>query len=59
MILSGSTPVSITLVTDTEAILESQIVHTAATLTLAINFGTQGQLCRKMVQDITIYYYKC
>ncbi len=42
MILSGSTPASITLANDTEAILESQIVHTAPTLTLTINFGTQG-----------------
>ncbi len=41
MILSG-TPASITLVTDTEAILENQIIHTASTLTLTINFGTQG-----------------
>jgi hypothetical protein len=59
--LSGTTPVTAesVLTTNTETIVEGQIEHTTATFTLSIDFGTQGETCRKMVQDISIFYEKC
>lgn len=57
MILDGSTPVSVTktLASNTEEIIEATIDHNTAGFLLTIQFGTQGDLCRKMLQDITIY----
>lgn len=35
------------------------IGHTGATLNVEVIFGTQGQTCKKIVQDLTIYVLKC
>ena len=61
MTLSGDVPgvVEQNLTANTESILQGEVVHTASTLTLTIVFGVASQNCRKMVQDITLYWKKC
>lgn len=59
--MSGDTPTVVTtpLSTGTETIIEGQVLHTAATFDLTIQFGTASESCRKIVQDISIYYERC
>jgi hypothetical protein len=44
---------------NTETIIEDDFAHTGSTFELTIAFGIHGQGCRKMVQDISIYYERC
>jgi len=61
MTLSGSTPTVVpqTLSTNTTTIIEGEVVHNTATFTLTFDFGTQGETCRKQIQDISIYFERC
>jgi hypothetical protein len=61
MTLSGSPNVVVTqpLVKDTDTVLEGQVVHDTATFTLTIEFGTNPEGCRRVLQDISIYFEKC
>jgi hypothetical protein len=65
MTLSGGTgttaaTVTVTLATDTETIVEGEVLHTDPTaFTVTLAFGTQGETCRKIVQDLAIYYEEC
>ena len=61
MTLSGDTSVTVNsvLTTNTESILEGQVVHNDAAFTLTIDFGTQGETCRKSIQDISVFFEKC
>ncbi len=49
MTLSGDTSVTVNsvLTTNTETILEGEVIHNSATFTLTIDFGTQGETCLK------------
>ncbi len=56
----GGTPItSLTLVQSTPSILEGEATHTGATVTLKFQFGTASQNCRKIIQDISVYFEKC
>ena len=61
MTLSGSpnTVVTQALAKDADTVLEGQVVHNTATFTLTIEFGTNPEGCRRVLQDISIYYEKC
>ena len=61
MTLSGPTNTVVTqsLSPNVETIVEGQVVHTTSTFILTVQFGTQGQSCRKILQDVAIYYEKC
>ena len=54
------TATSKTLTSNTEDIIETYAGHSSNTnLTIQIQFGTQGQMCRKIVQGISIYFERC
>jgi hypothetical protein len=61
MTLSGSPNqvANLTLAPNIDTVLEGQIAHSTATFTVTIAFGTHGQPCRRILQDISIYYEKC
>lgn len=48
-----------TLTDGVETVLEGTHLHTNVKLTVGFLFGTVNQNCRKMIQDVTIYYEKC
>lgn len=57
--LEADTPQVFAVPSEAEFVIEASITHNTNTFTLKFGFGTQGQDCRKMIQDITIYYEKC
>ncbi len=59
--LSGntSTVVNKTLTELTETIIEGEVIHNSQSFTLTLEFGTQSETCRKIVQDISLYFEKC
>lgn len=61
MTLEGSTPTIVTqaLTTNTQTIVEGEVVHNTGPFTLVLEFGTQGETCRKQIQDISVYFEKC
>lgn len=61
MTLTGPTDtiVNNTLTSNTESIIEGEVLHTASTFTMMIEFGTQSETCRKIIQDISLFYEKC
>jgi hypothetical protein len=61
MALSGTSNavVNPSLTTNLETIVEAEVVHSASTFSVAIQFGTQGQTCRRLLQDFSIFYEKC
>lgn len=61
MTLSGDIPTAVnnTLTPSIEQVIEGSIVHSLPAFTLTFSFGTQGENCRKIVQDISVYYEKC
>jgi hypothetical protein len=61
MTLSGTSNVVVnpSLTTNLETIVEAEVVHSASTFSVMIQFGTQGQTCRRLLQDFSIFYEKC
>jgi hypothetical protein len=61
MTLSGSPNVVVTqaLTKDADTVLEGQVAHNTAAFTLTIAFGTNPQGCRRVLQDISIYFERC
>ena len=61
MTLSGSPNVVVTqaLTKDADTVLEGQVAHNTAAFTLTIAFGTNPQGCRRILQDISIYFERC
>lgn len=61
MTLSGPVPTTIvnTLSSLTQSIIEGEVVHNTSTLTITFKFGTQTEMCRKQIQDISLYSEKC
>jgi len=61
MTLSGDLPTAVTksLTQSAEEIIEGEVVHSLPAFTLTFAFGTQGENCRKIIQDISVYYEKC
>jgi len=61
MTLQGPTPyiVTQTLSTNSQTIIEGEVVHNTGPFTLVFEFGTQGETCRKQIQDISVYFEKC
>ncbi len=39
-----------------ESILEGSVLHTGSTFALTLEYGLQTEPCRKMVQDIAVYF---
>lgn len=42
-----------------EEVIEAQMIHSTNDLTLIFSFGTLTETCRKMLQDISVFYYQC
>jgi hypothetical protein len=61
MTLSGTSNaiVNASLTTNLEKIVEAEVFHSASTFSVTIQFGTQGQTCRRLLQDFSIFYEKC
>jgi hypothetical protein len=61
MTLSTPTPtiIPLPLVAGQENIIEGQAVHETPTLTVTFEFGTQAENCRKIIQDVSVYFEKC
>jgi hypothetical protein len=61
MTLSGTSNVVVnpSLATNVETIVEAEVVHRASTFSVTIQFGTQDQTCRRLLQDFSIFYEKC
>jgi hypothetical protein len=61
MTFSGpsNTVVTQSLSPNAETIVEGQVVHSTSAFILKIQFGTQGQNCRKILQDVSIFYENC
>ena len=59
--ISGDIPtvVTKTLAQSAEEVIEGEVVHSLPAYTLTFAFGTQGENCRKIIQDISVYYEKC
>jgi hypothetical protein len=57
MTLVGTSTIDVneTLNTDQDKIIEGSVDHTGATFTLTITFGTFGNTCRRVLQDISLY----
>jgi hypothetical protein len=61
MTLSG-TPnkfVDTSLATNVETLVEAEITHSVSTFFVKVQFGTQGQRCRRFLQDFSIFYDNC
>lgn len=58
MTLSGTPPeiTTASLTSMTSTIIEGSVDHTGTTFNLTFEFGTQGELCSKIIKDITIYF---
>ncbi len=61
MTLSGTTPLTVPadLTAGQQEVIEGAVDHTTATFTLTISFGTQGEVCHKILQDISVFYEAC
>jgi len=61
MTLDGPSPyiVTQTLSTNSQTIIEGEVVHNTGPFILVLEFGTQGETCRKQIQDISVYFEKC
>ena len=59
--MAGATNVEVpqTLTMNDESIVEGAVVHNQTAFSVTIEFGTQGQTCRRMVQDVSIYFERC
>jgi len=61
MALSGTSNavVNSSLAKNAETIVEAEVVHSTSTFSVTIQFGTQDQTCRRLLQDVSIFYEKC
>lgn len=59
MSIGGTVTTPLTLVQSTPNIFEGEAAHTGATAALEFQFGTASQICRKIIQDISVYFEKC
>ena len=55
----AGTPTSQTIAQSTLSIIEGSATHNGSTAAVSFEFGLQSDTCRKIIQDISVYYEKC